>query len=171
MIPYLTADPARAARWLARMTPLPPKRIGLAWTGNPQNPDHLNRSIPLAALAPLAGLNGVVFLSLQKGDGAKDAAAPMPLLDWTDELNDLADTAALMENLDLVITADTVIAHLAGAMGKPVWILLPKVPDWRWLLGRADSPWYPTARLFRQQTRGDWTSPVNQAAHALGKLD
>jgi ADP-heptose:LPS heptosyltransferase len=94
----------------------------------------------------------------------------MRLVDWTDELNDMADTAALIENLDVVITADTVVAHLAGAMGKRVWILLPKVPDWRWLLERTDSPWYPTARLFRQQTRGDWADPVRLAADALAAL-
>jgi hypothetical protein len=170
-IPYLRADAARAAEWRKRMESYAGKRVGLAWTGNPRNPDDRNRSIPPQMLGPLAEVKGAAFFSLQKGEGAKQGReAPMRLVDWTDELNDMADTAALIENLDVVITADTVVAHLAGAMGKRVWILLPKVPDWRWLLERTDSPWYPTARLFRQQTRGDWADPVRLAADALAAL-
>jgi tetratricopeptide (TPR) repeat protein len=168
---YLRADAQRAAKWRERMESYAGKRVGLAWTGNPQNPDDRNRSFSPAVLGPLAEVKETAFFSLQKGEGVKQAGeAPMRLIDWTDELNDLADTAGLIENLDVVITADTVVAHLAGAMGKPVWILLPKVPDWRWGLERADSPWYPAARLFRQDVRGDWTGPVKQAADALRAL-
>jgi ADP-heptose:LPS heptosyltransferase len=94
----------------------------------------------------------------------------MEIVDWTEELTDFADTAALVENLDLLITPDTSVAHLAGGMGKPVWVLLPHAPDWRWMLNRSDSVWYPTMRLFRQPTAGDWETPVKQMADALQTL-
>jgi Flp pilus assembly protein TadD len=179
-VPYLRADPDRVEKWRRRMEAMGRPRVGLAWTGSKLNPNDRNRSFPLAALAPLGKAAGAAeaaeagmaasFVSLQKGEErARPGEAPMALADWTDELNDFADTAALVENLDLVITADTVVAHLAGAMGKPVWIILQLMPDWRWLLDRADSPWYPTARLFRQERRGDWTSPIEAAAEALKK--
>jgi ADP-heptose:LPS heptosyltransferase len=122
---------------------------------------------PLAAAAPGAG-----FVSLQKGPGAAQAQLPgaLKLIDWTEELEDLVDTAALIANLDLVIAVDTAVAHLAGALGKPVWMLIPFAPDWRWRLGRKDSTWYPTMRLFRQPARGDWGTPIREIAEALGRL-
>jgi len=121
-------------------------------------------------LAPLSQVSGVRFFSLQKGDASIQAQTPpagMQLTDWTGEFADFADTAALIENLDLVITVDTAAAHLAGALGKPAWVMLPMIPDWRWMLNRADSPWYPTLRLFRQPTAGDWGSVVRRIAEAL----
>jgi ADP-heptose:LPS heptosyltransferase len=118
-------------------------------------------------LAPLAKIDGLKFVSLQK-DGSPGAIPE--LIDWTSELHDLADTAALIQNLDLVVTIDTAVAHLAGAMGKPVWVLLPFVPDWRWMLDRNDSPWYPTMKLFRQSSPGDWTEPVGRVIAELNDL-
>jgi ADP-heptose:LPS heptosyltransferase len=124
----------------------------------------------LAKLAPLGQAPGVRFFSLQKGEAAAEAKTPpagMELTDWTEELKDFADTAALIANLDLVIAVDTAVVHLAGAMGKPVWTLLPYVPDWRWLLERQDSPWYASMRLFRQPCREDWDSVIAQVVEAL----
>jgi ADP-heptose:LPS heptosyltransferase len=132
--------------------------------------DHLRSPRQLSYFAPLAQLNGVRFFSLQKGEAAKQAVNPpsgLKLTDWTDEFSDFADTAAFIANLDLVISSDTAVAHLAGAMGKPVWLLLPFAPDWRWMLNRSDSPWYPTMRLFRQTKIGEWASAIEQVAEAL----
>jgi hypothetical protein len=146
-------------------------KVGVAWAGRPSHPDDHHRSIPLADLGSLAQVPDIRWFSLQKGLRAADAAAgSLPLTDWTRDLADFADTAALIANLDLVITVDTSLAHLAGALGKPVWVLLPYAPDWRWLLDRADSPWYPTMRLFRQQKIGDWRAPVDAVASALRSL-
>jgi ADP-heptose:LPS heptosyltransferase len=132
--------------------------------GRPTHYNDRRRSIALAALAPLAEAKSVRFFSLQKGEAAGQIAeGAMPITDWTDELNDMADTAALIDNLDLVISVDTAVAHLAGAMGKPVWLLLKSVPDWRWMLNRLDSPWYPTMRLFRQTEMNDWKAPIARA--------
>jgi hypothetical protein len=128
--------------------------------------------LPLSALAPLAAVKGVRFYSLQK-DGpagqAKNPPAGLDLVDRTEELQQFSDTAALVANLDLVISVDTAVAHLTGAMGKPVWTLLEFVPAWRWLMGREDCPWYPTMRLFRQPSRGDWASVVRKVAGELEK--
>ena len=123
------------------------------------------RSIPLATLAPLAEIAGVTFVSLQKGA----APAGMALIDWTGELADFADTAALATALDLVITVDTAVAHLAAALGRPVWLLNRFDADWRWLRGRDDSPWYPTLRQFRQTMPGDWADVVQRVAIALAE--
>jgi tetratricopeptide (TPR) repeat protein len=164
-IPYLRADPSLSAHWQSRLAQSPHRRIGLVWSGRSAQRADRNRSIPPAALAPLAAVDGVFFCSLQK-----DPAPPPPLphlADWTADLHDFADTAALIENLDLVITIDTAVAHLAGAMGRPTWLLLKHHPDWRWLLHRSDSPWYPTMRLFRQTNHGDWTDPIAQIVDAL----
>jgi len=167
-VPYLHADPELIEHWKSRM-PEGVRKIGLAWAGRPEHFNDRNRSFPLSTFAPLAGAGGLWFTSLQVGEPGRHERPPgLELTDWTDELKDLADTAALIANLDLVITADTAVAHLAGAMGKPVWILLAFMPDWRWMLHRSDSPWYPTARLFRQPTRGDWQSPMAQIVQALG---
>jgi ADP-heptose:LPS heptosyltransferase len=121
-------------------------------------------------MAPLGGIEGARFFSLQKGEAAQQAAKPpqeMDLIDWTADMTDFADTAAMIERLDLIITVDTAVAHLAGAMGKPVWTLLPCMPDWRWMLDRTDSPWYPTMKLFRQPEPGDWQLPILQMVDDL----
>jgi cytochrome c-type biogenesis protein CcmH/NrfG len=170
-VPYLHADAEEAGKWHRRLADVGGDvKVGLAWGGNPIHKNDRNRSMKLVNLAPLGQAAGVKFFSLQKGAPAAEAKSPPPgleLVDWTEELGDLADTAALIANLDLVIAVDTVVVHLAGAMGKPVWTLLPFIPAWRWLLGRQDSPWYPTMRLFRQERRGDWDGVVRQAAEAL----
>ena len=151
---------------------LPPAlNVGLRWAGSPTfKLDELRSPRQLSLMAPLSSAKGVRFISLQKGDGADQAKKPpvgMELHDWTEELHDFADTAALVSQLDLVIYSDTAVAHLAGAMNKPVWLLLPFIPDWRWLLGREDSPWYPSMRLFRQSSPGDWGSAIGRAADEL----
>ena len=170
-VPYLAADAARR-RAVAATLPSPPggsARVGLAWAGAPANTlDHL-RSCPLPALAPLLAREDVTWVSLQKGDGETQMAA-VPAADRLarlDARNDFDGTAALMDTLDLVITVDTSIAHLAGALGRPVWILLPFACDWRWQDGRSDSPWYPSARLFRQPRPGDWAAVVAAVGAAL----
>ena len=154
------------------MLPHGARRIGLAWTGRPTHPNDRRRSIPLARLAPLAAPGRASFVSLQKPMPPADlpAVAQLPgLADLSAELADFGETAALIANLDLVITVDTAIAHLAGAMARPVWIMLPKASDWRWLLDRSDSPWYPTARLFRQITPGAWDPVIAAIAAALAQ--
>jgi hypothetical protein len=131
------------------------------------------RSPRLAPLLPLLELPGVQWVGLQKGDGRRDlegCALPADFIDLGPELRDMADTAAVMTELDLVISSCTAPAHLAGALGRPVWIMLPTLSDWRWLVERADSPWYPTARLFRQADRGDWHPVVDRLAAALTAL-
>ena len=174
--PYLGADPAAVAAWRARLAPLPGRRIGLVWAGGPRPDDPVarssdrRRSMTLRQFAPLADVPGLSFVSLQVGVAAAQTAAPpdgMAIHDWTSELGDFADTAALVEALDLVITVDTAVAHLAGAMGKPVWILNRFDACWRWLTNREDSPWYPSARLFRQDTPGDWGGVMQRVAAAL----
>ena len=145
-------------------------KVGLVWGGNLFPLPNRKRSTTLASLAPLAAARDVVFVSLQKGGAAKEAQAPptgMNLVDWSQELADFADTAALISALDLVITIDTGVAHLAGAMGKMTWVLLPFVADWRWLMERNDSPWYPTMRLFRQPRLRDWEAVIQQIAKEL----
>ena len=175
-VPYLHADPARAAVWRERLSGLTGRRIGLVWAGGSRL-GHMGavatdqrRSVPLATLAPLAQVNNCVFVSIQLGRPAAQAAMPpagMILHDYTAELNSFADTAALIENLDLVISVDTSTAHLAAAMGKPVWLLNRFDTCWRWLLDRDDSPWYPTLRQFRQPRPGDWASVAARVAEAL----
>ena len=170
--PYLHAHPGVAARWRDRLASLPGLRVGLVWAGNPQHVyDHL-RSVPLGQLARVLSVPGVSFVSLQKGATAaqmRALPAGVRLHDWTAELADLADTAALTESLDLVIGVDTSVVHLAGALGKPVWLLNRFDTDWRWLLGRDDSPWYPTLRQFRQRQPGDWKGVVTRVAEALAE--
>jgi tetratricopeptide (TPR) repeat protein len=168
-VPYLHPQPESAEHWRTRLMPLGNrKKIGLVWAGNPNYANDHNRSIPLSAFAPLAEISGVVFISLQKGDVANPFSTPgFELIDHTAGIFDYADTAALIANLDLVIAVDTSVAHLAGALAKPVWTLLPFHPDLRWMLDRSDSPWYPTMRLFRQPRPGDWQTPIRQIADAL----
>ena len=156
IVPYLTVDPARVAAWKARLdarTPPGVPRVGIAWAGNPAHPADRWRSTRLAAWQPLLDVPGVSFISLQKRVPQRDrsaVAAAGRLIDVTDGRDDFADTAALVQALDLVVSVDTSIAHIAGALAKPAWVLLARLPDWRWLLDREDSPWYPTLRLFRQ---------------------
>lgn len=168
---YLQADPALAATWRERI-PNDPNvlKIGLTWAGRPTHDNDRNRSIALAALAPLADVKGTWFCSLQKGPSAKEAKSPpngMQIADFSEQINDFADTAAVIEHLDMVISVDTAAAHLAAAMGKPTWILLPVVPDWRWLMDREDSPWYPTVRLFRQKKLLDWMPTIRRLTDEL----
>jgi Tfp pilus assembly protein PilF len=172
-VPYLAAPEAARARWRRRLGGGGGPLIGLVWAGSPRHRNDRNRSIPLAALGRLLSLPGLRFVSLQKELRAGDAALlerHPKLARIGEELTDFAETAAVVAELDLVITVDTALAHLAGALGRKVWILLPFAPDWRWLLGRADSPWYPTARLFRQPAIGDWASVVTALAAALRRL-
>jgi tetratricopeptide (TPR) repeat protein len=175
-VPYLFADPDQARAWQIRLAALPGLRVGLVWAGNPRPADPAasavdrRRSMPLSHLAPLGTVPGVSFVSLQKGAGAAEAKAPPPgmaLHDWTDELWDFADTAALIAGLDLVISVDTSVVHLAAALGKPVWVLNRYDACWRWLHGRTDSPWYPGVRLFGQPAFGDWDSVINEVVAAL----
>lgn len=172
-VAYMHADAAQAAAWRVRVDALAgsaSRRIGLVWAGNPQHLFDTFRSVPLTALLPLAALEGNAWFAIQKGAGAAqrvDVAGRWPLHVLGDDLHDFAGTAALIESLDLVITVDTSVAHLAGALGKPVWVLLAAQPDWRWGMGRADSVWYPSARLFRQSTLGDWGSVVAGLQAAL----
>jgi tetratricopeptide (TPR) repeat protein len=172
-VPYLRADAAKAAAWRSRLDALAPpgsRRIGLAWAGKPSHANDRHRSMALATLAPLGRVAGITWVSLQKGPAQPQAAAwtgPAPLVDLGPDLADFTDTMAVLDNLDLLVTVDTSVAHLAGAMARPVWIMLPRAPDWRWLEERSDSPWYPTARLFRQPALEDWTSVVDAVAEAI----
>jgi hypothetical protein len=171
--PYLSADPALAANWHERLVGLDGLRIGLVWAGGQWFAADRRRSIALKALAPLGEVSGVSFVSLQKDGPAAQAADPphgLVLHDFTADLHDFEDTAALIVNLDLVISVDTSVAHLAGALGKPVWLLNRFDTDWRWLLNRDDSPWYPTLRQFRQPRPGDWNSAVCAARDALQRI-
>jgi tetratricopeptide (TPR) repeat protein len=170
IVPYLRADPQRAKDWAAR---LPAKgrdlRVGLAWAGSAGSVNDRQRSIDPLHFLPLAAVKGVRFVSLQKERRATQSDPPpeLRLIDHAAELQDFADTAALIKNLDLVISADTAVAHLAGAMGKLTCVLLPFAPDWRWQLNRSDSPWYPNMRLFRQPAFGDWESAFREVTKSL----
>lgn len=168
-VPYLQAPDERVQQWQARLGAAQAPRVGLVWSGKPTHKNDRNRSIPLTLLAPLLQTAGVTFVSLQKdyrdADRATLAAAPLIRLDGA--LADFADTAAAITALDLVIAVDTAVAHLTGAMGKPLWLLLPAIGDWRWLQDRADSPWYPSARLFRQPRIGDWPSAIAEVSREL----
>ncbi len=164
-IPYLHADAASAATWRDRLASLPGRRVGLVWAGNPVFPKDQRRSIPFAALAPLRAVPGVSFVSLQKGPASADHGGAVH--DYTADLHDFADTAALVSALDLVISVDTAVLHLAGALGRPAWLLNRADTCWRWMTHRDDSPWYPTLRIFRQATPGDWSPVIDAAAQAL----
>jgi Flp pilus assembly protein TadD len=173
--PYLTAEPERIAAWRERLDAVAPPgrlRVGLAWSGRPTHPNDRRRSIRLAMLQPLISA-GVHFVSLQKPMPAIDAEMldQFPgLADQGDLLTDFGETAALMMNLDLIITVDTAVGHLAGALGRPAWVLVPHPSDWRWMLQRSDSPWYPSLRLFRQPAPGVWDPPIAAAAEALAAV-
>lgn len=143
------------------------RKIGLVWAGSALHQNDRNRSLPFDALRPLVKLPDTTLFSLQVGEPAADLQGQTSIIDLSPHLTDFADTAAAVAHLDLVITVDTAVAHLAGAMGKPVWILIPRIPDWRWMNAREDSPWYPSARLFRQDERGNWNGPLARIEEAL----
>ena len=171
-VPYICVPADRAAQWRPVMEAIGRPRIGLMWAGNLAHPNR-RRWIALRHLRPLIEMRDLHFVALQRELPEGDA----PLLESTkvaaflgDRQADLADTAAMIATLDLVITVDTSIAHLAGALGKPVWVLLPFSADWRWLRYRDDSPWYPTARLYRQAAPGDWAGVVRQVEEALRRF-
>jgi Flp pilus assembly protein TadD len=169
-VPYLFADRDLAKKWQTKIPNDDRLKVGLVWAGQPTHANDRNRSASLAEYAPLCDVPNVWFCSLQKGNAAQQIYSRtnhLQLVNWDKELKNFSDTAAVIANLDLVITVDTSVAHLAGAMGKPVWVLIPFVPDWRWLLERSDSPWYPTLRLFRQPRFGDWATPVANVVEAL----
>jgi tetratricopeptide (TPR) repeat protein/glycosyltransferase involved in cell wall biosynthesis len=171
-VPYLRVDPARAARFAERIGAAAGLKVGLAWAGNPEHHQDKKRSLPLAALFPLLGTAGTRFFSLQKGEAAAEISAHGlngRIVDLGPDLGNFADTAAAINCLDLVIAVDTAIAHLAGALAKPIWTLLPFSPDWRWLLDRDDTPWYPTMRLYRQPAAGDWGSVIASVTEALAQ--
>ena len=171
-VPYICADPALVTQWGDRLGPRQGLRVGLVWSGNPTHLNDHNRSAALAEYADLLALP-CQFVSLQKvlrkADHAELRGRPQ-ILHFGERLADFADTAAVVAQLDLVIAVDTAVAHLAGALGKPTWLLLPYAPDWRWLLDRRDSPWYPGMRLFRQAAPGDWRGVMMEVAAALHRL-
>jgi len=172
-IPYLRADPSRVALWKQRLDGLVPagfRRIGVIWAGRPTHNNDRNRSALLSDFLPIANVPGIALLALQKGPKTGQAGeyyGRAPLINVGAEIQDYDDTMAILENLERLVTVDTSVAHLAGAMGRPVWIMLPCAPDWRWLLEREDSPWYPTVRLFRQTQVRRWDDVAQRIAAAL----
>lgn len=160
--PYLSPPPERIAHWRARIGAAPAFKVGIAWAGNAMQLNDRNRSIPLELFKPLFGLAGTRFFSLQVGPRSVElsAIAPAEIVDVSGELTDFGETAAAIANLDLIVAADTSVAHLAGAIGAPVWTILSFAADWRWLLGRSDSPWYSSMRLYRQSAPGVWDDVV-----------
>ncbi|OGP50496.1 MAG: hypothetical protein A2Y79_06280 [Deltaproteobacteria bacterium RBG_13_43_22] len=173
-IPYLKVDPDLVKTWQGRTNSAGSKfKVGLVWSGNPEHLNDQNRSCNPETLTPLTRIKKVQLFSLQKNlgpDSTKSVCRALTLIDLTDQIRDFSDTAALIANLDLVISVDTAVAHLAGGLGKRVWTLLPHSPDWRWLLGREDSPWYPTMRLYRQTKPKDWTKVIERVTEDLSVL-
>jgi hypothetical protein len=169
-VPYLAADPSRVEHWRRELASEPRFKVGIVWQGNPAFSRDRQRSIPLAEFAELAKLDGVALYSLQVGQGSDPlATSGLPITDLGSRFDpaSLADLAAVLVNVDLLITVDTAPAHLAGALGVPVWVALPVLADWRWMLGRSDSPWYPSMRLFRQQRPDDWQPVLEQMVQEL----
>jgi Flp pilus assembly protein TadD len=173
-VPYLFPDPRLVAHWREELGTEPGVKVGIAWQGDPRHSDDRSRSIPLVQFEPLARVPGVRLISLQKGPGMEQLPAladRFPVTDLGRRLDEATapflDTAALMKHLDLVVTCDSAVAHLAGALAVPVWVALAFTSDWRWLLSRADSPWYPTMRLFRQERPGDWPGVFGRMAEEL----
>jgi hypothetical protein len=179
-VPYLSANPAKVEHWSERLAPYDDRiKVGLVWAGDSRKHDpdasalDRRRSMALEQFAPLLGIAEVRFFSLQKGEPSEQACHPptgMDLIDMTSDLHDFEDTAALVTNLDLVVSVDTSVAHLAGALGKPVWLLNRFDTCWRWLLNRDDSPWYPLLRQFRQPSPGEWDSVICGVRDALQHL-
>jgi len=170
-VPYIGGLEESLSYWRERLSgDGPGLKVGLSWAGRPTHKKDRYRTLKLLQYGPLGGMAGVTFYSLQKGESSGESQHPpegMRLLDYTGELSDFSDTAGLIGNLDLVISVDTAVVHLAGALGKAVWTLLPYAPDWRWMLDREDSPWYPTMRLYRQETPGDWERVIGRVAAEL----
>jgi hypothetical protein len=173
-IPYLSADPGLVDAWRERLSSVSGFRVGICWQGSPGFSHDRMRSVPLQAFAPLARVPGVRLVSLQKGAGIEQLEAiagrfavvdPRPEYDVEDGA--FLNAAAVMRNLDLVVTVDTAIAHLAGALGVPVWVAIPELCDWRWMQNREDSPWYPSMRLFRQRRAGDWHELFDRIAQRV----
>jgi hypothetical protein len=172
-LPYLHTDETHLARWWARIEALPGKRVALAWAGNASHANDRNRSIDLKLLEPLLALDGVSYLSLQRdlrGSDAETLTRHGNVTHLGDELTDMADTAAVAALADLTISVDTSVAHLAGALGRPLWVMLPFAPDWRWTLSGESSPWYPQARLFRQAALGDWPNALASLRAELARF-
>lgn len=171
-VSYLSPDADRVTRWRQRLAALPRPLVALVWAGRPTHSNDVNRSMKLAQLAPL-GRAAASFVSLQKGPAAQEAATPpegLRVLPLGDEITDFEDTAAILSMCDVLISVDSSPVHLAGALGVPAWVLLPRTPDWRWLLDRPDTPWYPSVRLYRQPRHQDWLAPIEQAAADLTAL-
>ena len=174
-VPYLQAEPELISFWQKELEPLGGFKIGIMWNGNPKFGGNQLRSIPLEHFEPLARVPGVRLVSLQMGPGSEQArslAGRFPILDLSDKLDKAApfiDSAAVMKNLDLVVSCCTSGPHLAGALGVRVWTVLPLVADWRWLLEREDYPWYPTMRLFRQKRFGDWNEVFERVVAEVKK--
>jgi Tfp pilus assembly protein PilF len=172
----LRAQPKLVEQWAEKLRWLVPngyKRIGIIWAGRADHSNDSNRSATLEDFAPLTAMPGVALLALQKGQRTEHVGeyfGRAPLINLGAEINDLEDTMAILENLDLLVSVDSGMAHLAGSMGRPVWIMLPHSPDWRWLLDRADSPWYPTVRLFRQTTPKQWTDVAESITKELRRI-
>ena len=166
-IPYLKAESDRQARWTERLGKGPELKVGLAWRGSTIHPKDRHRSVSVETVRPILNMSGIRLFAMQVDAGDVEGTLPDTLDDVSGELSEFADTAACIAGLDLVISVDTAIAHLAGSLAKPVWILLPFSPDWRWMLEREDSPWYPSARLYRQTAPDDWQSVVERIATDL----
>ena len=174
-VPYLASDPRLRRAWGESMEGAgAPFKVGLVWQGNPDHQRDRFRSVPLRILRPIFDVPGIAWVSLQKdnypgmNEGVPSTLVPSaPRLGTGSGIGDFADTAAIIDNLDLVISIDTSVVHLAGALGKPVWIMLPIDPDWRWLLDRDDSPWYPTMRLFRQSAPDVWDDVAERLKESL----
>lgn len=171
-MPYLTPEPERLAHWQQRLAHLPRPLVALVWAGRPTHFNDANRSMTLETLAPLA-MPGVSFVAIQQGPAAEQAKQPpagMSLLSLSEEIRDFEDTAAILSVADALISVDSSPVHLAGALGRPAWVMLPMVPDWRWLLQREDTPWYPSVQLVRQLQRGDWSSVMQRLAQVVREL-
>jgi hypothetical protein len=176
-IPYLRAPPERVAHWGTRLPEANCLRIGLVWSVSRASKlsDQYMKGLSFNRLVPLLSVDGISFVSLHRErdlspEDASAAANCVRVVDFGHEQPEFVDTAAIISSLDLVISVDTALGHLAGALGVPVWIMLPFSPDWRWLLGRSDSPWYPNARLFRQPRLGDWDNVIAEIAQELVRL-
>jgi hypothetical protein len=173
LVPYVHPRAAVIKRWQRRIAPYRDAfRVGLVWAGSPTHTNDKQRSLHLSTLAPIFDVPGVQFFSLQKGE-AREQARQLPsrvtILDWTDDLVDFEETAGFVRTLDLVIAVDTAVAHLAGALGKATWLLVPHAPDWRWLLNETTSRWYPTMRLYRQPSPAAWSSVIADVMRDLSK--
>jgi hypothetical protein len=169
---WLNLDAVVPASWRGLLA-VPEVKVGIVWAGRPSNTDDFRRSCSLNDFSPFGKVPGIAFFSLQKGAAGIQVASPPPgmkVIDLASHLHDFKDTAVAIMSLDLVISVDTAVAHLAGALGKPVWTVLPHFPDWRWMLNRESTPWYPTMRLFRQSSPGEWRPVFERAAESLKRM-